>query len=49
VRKGIERNWEYADFLEIYEASILAAMGKNRCDEPGSFLFLLIVVEILAR
>jgi len=33
----IEWGWEYAHFLQVYEASILTAMGKNRCDEPGSF------------
>ena len=49
MRKGIERGWENAHFLQIYEASILTAMGKNRRCEPSDFLFLLIVAEILAR
>ena len=40
---------EYAHFLQSYEASILTAMDKNRCDEPVGFFFLLIVVEILLR
>jgi hypothetical protein len=29
--------WEYAHFLQVYEASILTAMGKNRCCEPSDF------------